>query len=121
MAEEFGDMKKKILYWFAKGKVGISSKAMACVAAGIPLDDHCGYSNHPHDPADFNRCLLLLDAVPEIREYFDKMAEISESWAKLIARWDELETCFHDEAGKNWCKAQRAPRTYELMKQIVGC
>ena len=110
-------MLEKILDWFANGQVGESSKAMACVAMGNPNNV---YLPHPSDPADFNRCLLLLDAVPEIKNVMDKVANISEVWGKLVARWDEVERCFINEVGKNWCNAKYAPKTYKLMKEI-GC
>ena len=108
-------MKDKLLEWFATGRVGASSKAMACAAAGLPGD-----KSHPYDPDDFNRCLLLLEAVPEIRDCMDNVAGISGTWAKLVNRWDEVEQCFLDEVGLNWSKARSAPKTYELMKEI-GC
>jgi hypothetical protein len=109
------NMKDKILDWFAAGRVGASSRAMACAAADLPHD-----KSHPYDPGDLNRCLLLLEAVPEIRNQMDKIAAISDTWGKLVARWDEVEQCFLDEVGLNWRKANSAPKTYELMKQI-GC
>jgi hypothetical protein len=108
-------MKDKILNRIATGQVGASSKAMALASIEMPHD-----RSHPYDPADLNRCLLLLDAVPEIRDNMDKVAGISETWAKLVDRWDEVEQCFLDEVGLNWTKGDRAPRTYELMKAI-GC
>jgi len=108
-------MKDKILEWFATGRVGASSKAMACAAADLPND-----KSHPHDPDDLNRCLLLLEAVPEIRNCMSKIAGISDTWAKLVARWDEAEQSFLDEVGLNWTKARSAPKTYQLMKDI-GC
>ena len=107
---------QKILHWFANGRVGSSSKAMALAAAGLQSNDF----THPYDPADFNRCLLLLEQVPEIRERLDRVAAISDTWAALIARWDEVEKCFVEEVGRNWCKANSAPKTYALMKDI-GC
>ena len=64
-------MKDKILNWFGAGQVGASSKAMALAAAGMPND-----KSHPYDPDDLNRCLLLLEAVPEIRQHMDKVAAI---------------------------------------------
>lgn len=109
------DMCKKILAWFATGSVGESSKAMACAVAGLPNN-----RSHPYDPADFNRCLLLLDAVPEIKKHMDKVAAISETWGKLVARWGEVEQCFLGEAGRNWSCRKAAPQTYQLMKD-VGC
>lgn len=108
-------MNNKILKWFGTGRVGSSSKAMAMAAAGMPHDRY-----HPHDPDDLNRCLLLLDAVPEIRNHMDRVAALSETWEKLVARWDEVEQCFINEVGLNWSKGERASRTYELMKAI-GC
>lgn len=110
-------MHEKILKWFVNGKVGESSKAMVSAATDQPMD---GYRPHPSDPADFNRCLLLLDAVPEIRNAMNKIADISEVWKKLVARWDEVEHSFIREVGQDWCNAKNAPKTYKLMKEI-GC
>lgn len=108
-------MKDKILDWFVTGRVGASSKAMACAVLGMKHD-----KSHPRDPADFNRCLLLLEQAPEIRQHMDKVAAINDTWAKLVERWDEVERCFMDEVGRDWCKARSAPKTYDLMKTI-GC
>jgi len=91
---------------------------MACAAAGLPQDRFGG--SHPYDPADFNRCLLLLEKAPEIRKHFNKVSDVSETWKKLIDRWDEVEKTFIDEVGYNWSKCDSAPKTYELMKSI-GC
>ncbi len=109
-------MNDKILKWFASGKVGISSKAMACAVIGLP--QHGFDKSMPYDPADFNRCLLLLDEVPEIREKFDTIAALSKSWERLILRWDEVEKTFLDEVGLDWVKGNMAHKTYELMKSI---
>ena len=108
-------MKDKILNWFGTGRVGASSKAMALASIGASND-----GSHPHDPADFNRCLLLLEQVPEIRNHMEKIAAINDSWAKLVARWDDVEQSFLDEVGFDWSKASSAPKTYKLMKE-VGC
>src|SRR5690606_5657415 len=89
---------RKVLDWFVNGRVGISSRAMAAAAIGIK-NARDTWDNHPHDPDDLNRCLLLLVSVPEIREAFDKVAAISPVWAALIERWSEIEQCFLDEAG----------------------
>lgn len=108
-------MKEKILNWFGTGRVGASSKAMALAVLDIKND-----GSHPYDPDDFNRCLLLLEAVPEIRQHMDKISAINKTWSKLVSRWGEVESCFLDEVGLNWRKANRAPKTYALMKDI-GC
>lgn len=113
------ELKDKVLHWFAHGETGISSKAMACAVAGNP-PEKSHFGNHPSDPDDLNRCLKFLSMVPEARQHFDKVAALSKTWAKLIARWDEVEQCFLDEVGFNWCKARSAPKTFALMKEI-GC
>ena len=46
-------IKDSILEWFANGRVGVSSKAMACAVIELPQDDKWG-NDHPHDPDDFN-------------------------------------------------------------------
>lgn len=106
-------MKNKIIHWLASGETGASSKTMAFTAMGIPCRQP-----HPHDPSDFNRCLLLIKTVPEIRNYFDKIALLSKSWKAIIDRWNEVERCFIDEVGLNWCKGDRASKTYALMQKI---
>jgi hypothetical protein len=106
-------MRDKILDWLLTGSVGASAKAMACAALGKEND-----RSHPQDPDDLNRCLLLLERVPEIRKHMDKLADMSETWAKLVARWPEVEKTFLDEVGFNWSKRSRAPKTYALMKKL---
>jgi len=109
------DIRDKVLNWLGTGRVGSSSKAMALTAVNIICD-----KNHPCDPSDFNRCLLLLDEIPEIREHFDNISAISVVWSGLISRWDEVEKCFTEEVGLDWSKGTSAPKTYKLMKDI-GC
>ena len=106
-------MKDKILNWLGTGRVGASSKAMALAVLGIKND-----GSHPYDPDDFNRCLLLLKAVPEIRQHMDKVAAMNKTWERLVERWEELELCFLAEVGLDWWKAKSAPKTYALMKSI---
>ena len=107
-------MKDKILNWFATGRVGASSKAMACCLIDAEND-----RSHPYDPDDFNRCLLFLHAVPEAREHLDKLRSMSKRWNDLVDNWDKIEKSFIDEVGFNWSKAQRAAKTYELMQSIL--
>lgn len=112
-------MKDKILRWLASGQTGLSSKTMAFTALRIPQDKTWGV-RHPLDPDDFNRCLMLVVQVPEIKDYFNEIAGLSASWKSIIENWDKIEKCFIDEVGFDWRKGRRAPKTYDLMKQI-GC
>lgn len=107
-------LQQKILQWLGNGRVGLSSKAMAFAVAEVEIDD----KSHPYDPDDLNRCLLFLQEVPEARDHFDRIANLSDTWAKLVGRWEEVETTFLNEVGLDWCNGDRASKTYDLMKKI---
>lgn len=103
----------KVLAWFANGRVGCSSSFMATY-----LTTGKGDGSYPHDPDDLNRCLLLLEAVPELRDHLPKLAGVSKQWKELVENWDALEQSFLNEAGLNWCKSNRAAITYKAMKHM---
>src|SRR5690606_19342598 len=109
------EIQTKVLNWIATGRVGASSKAMAMAACGLPND-----GSYPSDPADLNRCLLMLEAVPEVRQRFETIAAFGIVWKRLIGRWDEVEASFLNEVGFNWSKGESAPKTYQLMKEVIG-
>lgn len=109
------DIRSEVLLWMSTGRVGASSRSMAFTACGLPTD-----GSYPLDPDDLNRCLLMLKAVPAVRDHFDKIADLGIVWGRLIKRWAEIEQCFLDEVGMNWVKAQSAPKTYALMKEVIG-
>jgi len=103
--------------WILNGRVGMSAKAIYCHMTGNADKDRW---NHPHDPDDLNRCLLLLDLIPEWKERMPEMKSRSPAWAGLAANWAEISQTFVDEAGMDWCKAKSAPKTYALMEQAIG-
>jgi hypothetical protein len=107
-------MSKSIFKWLANGRVGESSKTMALTALGEP--PKC--ASYPLDPDDLNRCLLLLKAAPEVRDAFPEIAKLSPVWEAFIFNWEILESLFLEEVGLDWCKARRATRTYERMKEV---
>lgn len=109
-------MKNKVFEWFANGERGISSEAMACAVCGIqPNERWAKFGNNPRDPDDFRRCVLFLEAVPEAREHLDSVAKLSEVWARLVDRWDDLEALLEKEMPTG-----KAPKLYNIMKDI-GC
>jgi hypothetical protein len=103
-----------IARWLLEGKPGVSSKAMASVALGLVPKDHC----HPLDLYDFNRCIKLVDAVPDVRGWFHEIRLLSPQWAAVIDNWDRLRTSFIEEAGYDWSKSNRCPETYKLWKSL---
>ena len=116
-------MKEQIIDWMCSStNKGTSSKAMAAAFLDREPEDRFGFGTHPADPADFNRCLLLLETAPEARKHMDKVAALSDKWKKIVENWDELENCFLDEVGLNWSKGRdlSATKTYKMMKNL-GC
>jgi len=109
-------MNEKLLKWFITGETGSSSKVMASVFAGITPTG----TSYPHDPSDFNRCLMLLEAVPEAKDHMDKLRVLSPVWDRFVDDWSKLESLFIAEAGLNWCKCHSAPKTYKAI-QSTSC
>lgn len=110
-------MNQALINWLANGQRGISSNALFTKLTGI--DALGGWGSYaPADPADFNRCLLLLDIAPELRADLWRMKDVSHQWSALVDHWDEVETSFLNEVGFNWSKSKAAPVTYEIMKRI---
>ena len=107
-------MKTKILKWLASDNTGMSSQFMAFTAIEIKPK----YTSHPYDPSDLNRCILLVEEVPEIKEKFNIIAKSSKEWGAVINNWDALVSLFHSEVGENWSKGLSAPLTYNEMKRL---
>ena len=101
----------KLLEWFAKGETGLSSTHMATVSGGAS-----GNSSHPRDPSDLNRCIKLVDEVPEVREHFAQIAATTPQWGIVIANWDDLASRLKSEANGN--PYFDAPVTYRRMKDL---
>ena len=111
---------RKLLQWLAGPNKGLSSEAMAYCVLQIERTDHWSGNEHPCDPSDFNRCLLLVEQVPEVRNHFNRIAKLSPEWSALITAWDELQQLFVAEVGWNWDKARSAPKTYARMKELLS-
>ncbi len=110
-------LQTKTVKWLATGSTGSSSEAMAFwLAFGQKTADNYA---HPHDPDDLDRCLRLLDAVPELRQYLHCMSEVSPYWSALLNNWEAIETSHLNEVGLHWCKARSAPKTYALMRSVL--
>jgi hypothetical protein len=72
---------------------------------------------YPLDPGDLRRCVLLLEAVPELRRRFGRLRRVSPLWARYVDHWDELVDLLAEEAAEG---TGRAPRTYARMQRIRG-
>jgi hypothetical protein len=102
--------------WLASDDTGMSSRAMAGRLAPL-IGERAPASwitDHPHDPADFGRCVRLLEAVPGLREHLPAMADVSPVWGRLVAVWGELEALYREEAPSG-----EAPRLFERLKALT--
>lgn len=106
------------VHWLAAGERGTSSETIFTHLTGVNALGN-DRADHPHDPDDLDRCLALLNQVPELRAGFGRMAEVSPEWAALVKHWAEIEQSHLDEVGLGWTKAKSAPRTYALMRKVI--
>ncbi|WAT32249.1 hypothetical protein [Pseudomonas sp. GXZC] len=102
--------------WIVDGQVGMSSKAIWAHMTGTPSE--C--MSAPSDPDDLNRCLLLLDLVPEWTERMGEMATHGKKWEALAPIWADLTNTFLAEVGLDWCKGNSAPETYQMMRSALA-
>ena len=102
--------------WARDGQVGMSSRAIHDHMLG--LGSRCGFA-HPHDPDDLNRCLLLLDLIPEWKPRMGEMAQHSPQWAGLVNSWEVITEAFLQEAGLDWRYSNHAPETGALMRRAL--
>jgi hypothetical protein len=77
--------------WLSSDDAGLSSKYMASVLNGSVIlgGYRVGYA-HPHDIADFSRCVKLLQAVPQFEPRLPEMRKCSPQWSRLVAAWPEI-------------------------------
>jgi hypothetical protein len=107
--------------WLAFGERGLSSEAIVTHLTGSAIS-RWGHGDHPHDPADFRRCVLLLEAVPVAGLTFPTMRDVSREWARLVDAWDEILAELEAEAPgfRDRDAHGRASRTYSLMKRVLA-
>ena len=104
--------------WLARGERGISSEAIVEQLTGEKVGSglHRG-DDHPYDPADLRRCMLLLDQHDLAKLVFPgAMVNRSPSWAALDAIWDELVVLLREEMER---PDGKAPRTYARMQEVL--
>jgi len=113
-------LSKAAANWLADGERGLSSEQMFETFTGLPCRSR-HFRNvpcHPHDPSDLRRCMELLKSVPEFHGRMQAMRGVSSAWSRLVDRWDELTALLEQEMADK-CNKGRAPKTYEMMKEIL--
>lgn len=92
--------------WLASDDVGMSSKFMASVLSG---QFHSEFAI-PYDPADFGRCVRMIQAVPELEQHFDKMLEHGPMWKAVVGNWASWSKMLEDEQYEELYQLMRACR-----------
>lgn len=105
---------QRIQQWLTTGRRGVSSNTMLQVIERIRCVN--GNTSHPWDPSDFNRCHLLVQAVPELREGFPLLAQHTKVWGRLIEHWDELTAMLLEEESTK----QYGPLRDRIRELIAG-
>lgn len=111
------DLAMKVLQWQATGNVGVSSATMASIALGMKKNFYGSYFRPPSDPSDLNRCMKLVQRIPEIKDSFPLIASECPRFAPVIQHWDELTRLLKKELKR---PDKRAPETYARMKELLG-
>ena len=112
------DIPQSVAEWLIDGERGCSSETIVRRLYGANRNrDH--WEMPPKDPADLRRCILLLEACPEIKARFHEMLEVDSEWSALVHYWQSLDTMLRAEIGNllpscGWS----APKTYKAMKSI---
>lgn len=106
-------------HWIASSKGGLSSFAIFFKATGISLSN--GNNNsYPCDSADFKRCRILLETVPETKCTLKEMASVSKVWANLVKHWFVVCNSMDNE-NTNWrLSSIDAPNTSKLIQNIIS-
>ena len=108
-------VEQRAINWIIGDHTGTSSKTMWAVLMGADLEtpDRFRFSP-PHDPSDFRRCHLLLEAVPEWRERLPEVAAAFPIWGPLVREWDKLTALYLRDREKDG-----SPELYRLMKKLL--
>ena len=87
--------------WLSHGQRSLSADSIFQYLTGTPLIQEWlmqGYPFHPKTVEDMQKCILLLEAVPDLRQPFGlRMGSASAQWSNLSRRWAELATKVEQE------------------------
>lgn len=107
--------------WIINGDTGNSSESLLAAGSGFEKKGVFGGYSVPSDPSDLNRCIIFADNFPTIAcSAFEKYKELGGDLERFADSYQRLAVSFINEAGYNWSKAKKAPKTYKLMKELVG-
>lgn len=75
----------------------------------------------PATMEDLRRCRLLIEACPELRANFARVAHLGRQWSEIVNFWDDL-CLLQDVEDPNWREtASRARQTQKMLNTFIGC
>lgn len=81
--------------WLKIGQQGNSSCTLFFHTVGInPKGHDKNRISHPLDGDDFSRCHYLFYNVPEVKQNFYKMENVSPIWNNIYNNWETLSNCY---------------------------
>ena len=106
-----------ILEWFATGERGLSSETIARHLIGQPHTGRKSFNGiyTPSDPADFRRCMLLVESLPEPSAAIEQCRSLSKKWTCLVDDWAAITETLKREMADKALKG-RASETYKMIK-----
>ncbi|MEC6832977.1 hypothetical protein VXS06_14515 [Photobacterium toruni] len=111
------NLKEKLLTYFVyTEKVGHAERAIAAIAMDKPISENAHYER---ELTALNRFIVLLQSVPELRQFIPKMGSISDDWQAVADNWDIIEKMFIEEAGIGFSKKISASLTYNYIKTLL--
>lgn len=85
----------RLLRWFVSDNGGASSLTIASAFCDYSwLQDFIVIPSIPYDTGDFQRCLSLLELIPEWKDKLAKVSEKYPEWAPFVDNWERLTTLF---------------------------
>ena len=106
--------------WLAGDDIGSSALALFYHLTGIKPPGFLDRSAHPYDLADFRRCQLLIEALPDYELHFQKMESVSDEWAFLTNGWSSICASLDHEAPTWRSGLSDAPDTAKLFRKTLA-
>ena len=101
-------------WWLRNGEHGVSSKTMFKHLSSGVYDLAISHESHPHDPDDFRRCYLLLQAIPQFKNRLENMKRVSSVWERLVNNWEKLTVMLEEQI-----VTKKANGMYEFMQSLI--
>lgn len=85
---------ERVIQWLTNGDTGLSSKSMLYILSDRKYAFQKTFEKFglclPSDSDDFGRCYRLIKLIPELKENFNKLSDVSPNWELFVDNWEKL-------------------------------